>query len=332
MVLQLLQLPLRRASFRRAAHLRQRSLVTSSIEPSLDARMERPETIVLTESSLYSNSNNIINTSSWKEAFESFYPKHGMHFSSIDMLRSADDSALTQMTSFKSLEQTLASDLSGLATSIGIGAAHTVLIARGPLQCLAAQYFLESLPLAGLVLIDPLLLPDDGRVKKQKIASPEVVDNRWKSSLQDLISLLDGNAPNMYKHADRIVGDSATHPLLLSDSTSTKTLSESALTSLNVELSLLNSMSCNEDSQQLLLEPGIVPMLIFYSGGVNNDYEDYYRICAERTAAFHTCAGSSDYFDQVSVAKIPTIQGGSGADDMDHLMKQIYDWYDVAVA
>ena len=158
-----------------------------------------------------------------------------------------------------------------------------------------------------------------------------------ESSLQDFMSLLDGNAPNMYKHADKIVGNSATHPLLLSDSTATKILptqllSETASTSMDVELSLLNSLSRNKHSQQLLLEPGIVPMLIFYSGGVNNDYEDYYRICAERTAAFHTCAGSSDYFDQVSVAKIPTVRGDSGGDDLDHLMEQIYDWYDVAVA
>ena len=328
MLPEMLQLPLRRASLRRAAHQlhQRRSIVTSSIEPSLDARMERPETIVLAESSLYSNSNN---TSSWKEAFESFYPKHGLHFSSIDMLRSADDSGTQRMTSIQSLKQTLATDLTGLATKIGIGAAHTELIARGPVQCLAAQYFLESLPLAGLVLVDPLLLPDDGRVKKQNIASSSgVVDNRWESSLQDLMSLLDGNAPNMYKHADKIVGDSATHPLLLA----TK-LSESASTSLDVELSLLNSLSRNKDSQQLLLEPGIVPMLIFYSGGVNNDYEDYFRICGERTAAFHTCAGSSDFFDQVSVAKIPTVRGESGGgDDVDHLMKQIFDWYDVAVA
>lgn len=335
MLPQLLKLPLRRTSLRRAAHLHQRNIVTSSIEPSLNASMERPETIVLTESSLYTNSNNSINTISWKEAFESFYPKQGMHFSSIDMLRSADNSDM-QMTSIKSLEQTLVSDLSGLATSIGIGAAHTVLIARGPLQCLAAQYFLESLPLAGLVLIDPLLLPNDGRIKKHKNASSEDVDNRWKSSLQDFMSLLDGNAPNMYKHAEKIVGDSATHPLRLADSTATKILptqlSETAPTSLDVELSLLKSLSRNRDSQHLLLEPGIVPMLIFYSGGANNDYEDYYRICAERTAAFHTCAGSGDYFDQVSVAKIPTMQGGSGGDDMDHLMSQIYDWYDVAVA
>ena len=306
--------------------------MTSSIDPSLDAQMERPETIVLTESSLYFSSNN--SNTSWKEAFESFYPKQGLHFSSIDMLRSADFNS--QITTVKTLEQTLASDLSHLATSIGIGAAHTVLVARGPIQCLTAQYFLESLPLAGLVLVDPLLLPDDGRVERQDVASSGAVD-RWGSSLQDLMSLLDGNAPNMYKHAGKIVRDSATHPLLLSNRTASSTtlpaqLSESNSTSLDIELSLLNSLTRNKDSQQLLLEPGIVPMLIFYSSGVNNDYEDYYRICAERTAAFHTCADSSDHYDQVSVAKIPTVSGGSSGDDLDLLMTQIYEWYDVVVA
>lgn len=329
MIPQFVQLPLRGggASLRRSAclHLR-RSIVTSSIEPSLDARIERPETIVLTESSLYSNS--------WNEAFQSFYPKQGLHFSSIDMFRSHPDETDTQISSsVKSLEHVLASDLSHLATSIGIGSAHTVLIARGPIQCLTAQYFLESLPLAGLILVDPLLLPDDGRVKKEQHDGSAVVDNnRWDSSLKDFISLLDGNVPNMYQHAGKKIVedmDNVTHPLLLGDRTATNA---SKSTSLNIELSLLDSLSRNKNSRQLLLEPGTVPMLIFYSG--NNDYEDYYRIYAERTAAFHTCAGSTDYFDQVSVVKIPVTQGGSGggADDLEHLMEKIYEWYDIVVA
>jgi pimeloyl-ACP methyl ester carboxylesterase len=309
---QFVQLPLRgAASLRRAScclhHLR--SIVTSSIEPSLDARMERPETIVLIESSLYSSNSN--NSNSWKEAFESFYPKRGLHFSSIDIFRShrpslIDASSTQIIPSVKSLEHTLASDLSYLATSIGIGAAHTVLIARGPIQCLIAQYFLESLPLAGLVLVDPLVLPNDGRVKKQSATFPDgsaatVVDKRWGSSLKDLISLLDGNAPDMYKHyAGKVVEDNVTHPLLLgrdwraatNNNTTPIQHSESKSTSLDIELSLIDSLSRNQDSRELLLEPGTVPMLIFYSG-FGNYYEDYYRICAERTAAFHTCAGRS---------------------------------------
>jgi hypothetical protein len=37
---------------------------------------------------------------------------------------------------------------------------HAVLIARGPWMCWMAQFYLEDLPLAGLVMIDPLPLDD----------------------------------------------------------------------------------------------------------------------------------------------------------------------------
>lgn len=329
-------------SLKRATQLPLRSIVTSSIAPSLDAAMERPESIVLTESSLYHYSNSH-HKYKWTEAFQLFYPSQGLYFSSIDLFRtkqisSSDESSapIIEM-SLKSLEHTLAADLSHLASTIGIGAAHTVLIARGPIRSLVAQYFLESLPLAGLVLVDPLLLPNDGRVKNgPSQSSAEVVENRWNSSLQDLISLLDGTTPTMYKHysdektfADK---NNHAHPLLLNDvwrrmhpNTESK-----VATSFWEELSILDSLSQSKDSRPLLLERGTIPMLICYSGSSENEYEDYYRICAERTAAFHTCGGSGDYFDQVAVLRIPTED--NGGDDLDILMEQIYEWYDVAVA
>jgi hypothetical protein len=40
------------------------------------------------------------------------------------------------------------------------GIPHAVLIARGPWMCWMAQFYLEDLPLAGLVMIDPLPLDD----------------------------------------------------------------------------------------------------------------------------------------------------------------------------
>lgn len=330
-------------SLRRAKQLPLRTIVTSSIAPSLDAAMERPESIVLTESSLYHYSNSH-HKNKWTDAFQSFYPSQGLHFSSIDLFRTKHISSSTEssaaIASLKSLESTVAADLSHLASTIGIGAAHTVLIARGPIQSLVAQYFLESLPLAGLVLVDPLLLPNDGRVMNdpsQSSTTSAEVENRWNSSLQDLISLLDGTTPNIYKHYsdDKTLADKKNHahPLLLDDewrrmhpNTESK-----VTTSFGEELSLLDSLSQSNNSRPLLLERGTIPMLICYSGSnVGNEYEDYYRVCAERTAAFHTCGGSSDYFDQVSVLRIPTQD--TGGNDLDILMKQIYEWYDVAVA
>ncbi len=331
-------------SLRRVTQLPLRTIVTSSIAPSLDAAMERPESIVLTESSLYHYSNSH-HKNKWTDAFQSFYPSQGLHFSSIDLFRTKHISISTEssaaIASLKSLEQGLAIDLLYLASTIGIGATHTVLIARGPIQSLVAQYFLESLPLAGLVLVDPLLLPNDGRVMNdpsQSSTTSAEVENRWNSSLQDLISLLDGKTPNIYKHYsdDKTLADKknhASHLLLLDDewrrmhpNTESK-----VTTSFGEELSLLDSLSQSNNSRPLLLERGTIPMLICYSGSnVGNEYEDYYRVCAERTAAFHTCGGSSDYFDQVSVLRIPTQD--TGGDDLDILMKQIYEWYDVAVA
>ena len=121
------------------------SIVTSSFPPPNDARargaqpFERPETIALCESSLYH-----VN-SSWKKYASTFFPLNGLHFSSIDIMRSSslqqsykhDSSSPTSI--IQSLEHNLNQDLSNTSTS----SAHVVLIARGPLQCLIAQYFLE---------------------------------------------------------------------------------------------------------------------------------------------------------------------------------------------
>ncbi|KAL7457219.1 hypothetical protein ACHAWC_008729 [Mediolabrus comicus] len=331
-------------SLRRATQLPLRTIVTSSIAPSLDAAMERPESIVLTESSLYHYSNSH-HKNKWTEAFQSFYPSQGLHFSSIDLFRtkhiiSSSYESSAPIASLKSLEHSLAADLLHLASTIGIGAAHTVLVARGPIQSLVAQYFLESRPFAGLVLVDPLLLPNDGRVMNdtsQSSTTSAEVENRWNSSLQDLISLLDGTTPNMYKHHsdDKTFADKKNHahPLLLDDKWRRmhSNTESKVTTSFGEELYLLDSLTqSNNNSRPLLLERGTIPMLICYSGSSENEYEDYYRICAERTAAFHTCGGSGDYFDQVSVLRIPTED--SGGDDLDVLMEQIYEWYDVAVA
>ena len=75
-----------------------------------------------------------------------------------------------------------------------------------------------------------------------------------------------------------------------------------------------------------------MPILVLYTG--NHMYQDYYRICAERTAAFHTCGGGGDYFDQVSVLKIPKENdGGKGiSDDLNWVTERVYEWYDGEVA
>jgi hypothetical protein len=172
-----------------------------------------------------------------------------------------------------------------------------------------AQYFLESSPLAGVILIDPLLLPDDGRrestmVAKTKSSSSE---SRWTTSLMELISIIEQLHPPPKN---------------------------------NEEIAFLHSLLQQQQQQQasssrpLQLEAGAAPMLILYS---DNDtiHRDTFRICAERTGAYHTfVGGNADHYDQVPVIKIPKKKAKSddNDDDLQSTMRLIYEWYDEVVA
>ena len=162
---------------------------------------------------------------------------------------------------------------------------------------------MHSLPLAGLVLVDPLILPDDGRLVG---VEQHNVSNRWKSSLLELQSMLE-KTDGLSKSTDE-----QRHPLQLPNDFN------------KLESSLLDSLvqSKEECPRKLKLESGSIPLLVMYTG--DHSYHDHYRICAERTAAFHTSASLGDYFDQVSVLTVPTEQ--------EDTMKLIYDWYDEVVA
>lgn len=202
---------------------------------------------------------------------------------------------------------------------------------------------IHSLPLAGLVLVDPLLLPEDGRPGFRKMSSSESDKQRWEYSLADLISMLENRAPRMYECATQSSAmdeEKHNHPLLLPRNGKPIQPSESnqSASSLEVELSLLHSLTNDNNSHRpLKLEAtGSIPILALYSG--DHVYHDYYRICSERTAAFHTCGGSSDYFDQVSVLKVPQKEKLEGSnedktlDDLDGTMNLVYEWYDEVVA
>lgn len=151
--------------------------------------------------------------------------------------------------------------------------------------------------------MDPLILPDDGRLEG---VEQHKVSNRWKPSLLELQSMLE-KTNGLYKSSDQ-----QRQPLQSPDDLN------------KLESSLLNSLvqTKEECPRKLKLESGSIPLLVMYTG--DHSYHDHYRICAERTAAFHTCAGQGDYFDQVSVLKAPIEHEDS--------MKLIYDWYDEVVA
>ena len=184
-------------SCHRAHH---RCIVISPTPPPVDVFIERPEMIVLAESSLYSIHN------SWRDAFTSFFPPAGLHLASIDISKPSPNSSSNEPISLASLEETLSKDLSHLGTMANVGddllipecstpsttSAHTVLIARGPIP---------SLPLAGLVLVDPLILPEDGRVKEKSS------NGRFSSSLDDMVSTLEGRRPMMDQDATTLPDD-----------------------------------------------------------------------------------------------------------------------------
>lgn len=117
--------------------------------------------------------------------------------------------------------------------------------------------------------------------------------------------------------------DQPTHPLQLPTGFNLQP-------SLEIDHTFLQTLA-NDDKQQhnrsLKLETGSIPILVMHSG--NHKVHDYYRVCAERTAAFHTCGGRGDHFDQVSVLQIPIKKDEN---DLDGVMKIIYEWYDEVVA
>ena len=184
--------------------------------------------------------------------------------------------------------------------------------------------------------MDPLLLPEDGRPmggKEGKTNSGGGASPRWTTSLMDLISMLeDAHAASENESA---IGP----PLLFRVHEGNATAA--ALQSTEGEIALLRSLAAKEDvgasseerhSRLLRLEPGSVPMLVMYSGG-DHVHRDRYRICAERTAAFHTCGGKGDQYDQVPVLRIQkdrVVRGGG--DDLRASMRLIYEWYDEVVA
>ena len=148
--------------------------------------LEKPFTVILMEDSEYSmsrkgnddNNNNSEDEDdtlciSWMETFRSKIPrKYGMSFGSISIDRrrrqqqqnrldcngddDGDDDDEPVLLLFDELLKSLKhSELPTINDA--------VLIARGPVASLCAQYYLESCSLQGLIMIDPILINDNPR-------------------------------------------------------------------------------------------------------------------------------------------------------------------------
>lgn len=358
--------------------------------------MERPETIVLAEGSLLprdavgdAKCHEIrapSSSSSWESSFASFFPKRGLHLACVDITTATphprtrvDDKGIggeaqsreeDEAPSLRGLEANLARDLNQLGSSsssedpfaamqglLSSSPAHAVLVAWGPIPSLVAQYYLESSPLAGLVLVDPMLLPHTGVSNigdeistKQTTGggvaagddsgggiNVEGVDEKYslQSSAETLLSTLG-------------------IPLSSSSPSGSKPPTESELESelqqqrrrrLRIESDLVRSLAVprlSDFNRPLLLEPGAVPVLVLYSAGGNDQDEDHRRICAERTAEFHVNDDA-----EVVVRRIPSIGAAAGGNinavngndnkeqelrNMEEAMECIYEWYDEVVA
>jgi hypothetical protein len=111
-----------------------RLVMTESVEPPPTSTVpERPCEVALAQDSIYN--------SCWQEPFSQILPyERGLHYYSISMEANSLQNGLDVLTQ----------DLSSLP--------NVVLVARGPIVSLIAQYYLESLPLAGLILVDPILI------------------------------------------------------------------------------------------------------------------------------------------------------------------------------
>jgi hypothetical protein len=122
-----------------------RSIVTESIEPPIASVVpEKPCTLVLLEDQgLYQ--------SSWNSWLSRSLPnEHGLHYCYQTITLSSLEAALSEITT-------------DLATMPSV-----VLLARGPVVSWVAQYYLESLSLAGLILVDPMFEPSSELLKELK--------------------------------------------------------------------------------------------------------------------------------------------------------------------
>lgn len=116
-----------------------RSFMTPAIEPPPNVA-ESPTSLVLAEDEGFY-------PKSWHEAFSVQVPEtHGMAYARFSLTHDT-------VSNFDTALQELKNDLSAQG-------ANTVLVTRGPWMSWMASFYLESLPLAGLVMVDPMQLDD----------------------------------------------------------------------------------------------------------------------------------------------------------------------------
>jgi hypothetical protein len=129
-----------------------RTLLTLPIiEPPLDSKiLEKPCTVILMQDpdGLY--------PTSWHDQLSTKLPtEHGISYTSFSLSRPKKDND----SSLKLFQQGL-QEMKQELSAENVGTTGGILVARGPWMSWMAQFHLESLSLAGLILVDPLPLDD----------------------------------------------------------------------------------------------------------------------------------------------------------------------------
>uniref|UniRef100_A0A7S3V5W9 Uncharacterized protein n=1 Tax=Chaetoceros debilis TaxID=122233 RepID=A0A7S3V5W9_9STRA len=157
-------------------------IMSPTFETPLDSTvMEKPYTLILMEDPTPVEKNDITSDStssstsrSWEHDFQSKVPNDcGMSFASL-----AYDSKNVHGSKL-----TLAQQLQALKASPLSSIHDAILVTRGPLSSLMAQYYLESLSLQGLVMIDPILIDDDENITASEGNDNDSVANFVTSTL-----------------------------------------------------------------------------------------------------------------------------------------------------
>lgn len=118
-----------------------RTILTPTVEPPVNV-VERPFALVLSEDPGFYPQN-----SSWRKCFQQEFPqRHGISYATHQ---------------FSGMVNSFDAAVSELKMDLASGdQPPPVLVARGPWISWVAQFYLESLPLAGLIMVDPLPLDD----------------------------------------------------------------------------------------------------------------------------------------------------------------------------
>jgi len=269
---------------------------------------ERPGCLVLSEGAYSKNAYFPL----WEKQFSDYLPKRGIHFLSVDIFNSVREKVINRKSSLGELDKEMYDPFricdNELANNIEL-MTGAVLIARGGLSCLIAQYYLESRSLAGLVLVDPVLTPDTVRddnanYQTQRLNSSasryfKTARFQYENDGQDVVSP-DGIVTN----------DDAALTMNCSSSQRMKETENHLLQWLQLK---------GSKGQRLLrLEKGSVPTLVLCS--VGHDEEAFYQECAKYTASLHNDENSP--WGKVDIRQINVLESPN------MVAKQILEWYD----